>query len=87
MLSGHSARPTDFCWAPGEPETWTLTSASEDNIVMVWAPTMRVWAGEEVRVDENELEPQPMEDIEETGSGDKNEKEKRSNGKGAVIDS
>lgn len=50
---------------------------------MVWAPTMRVWAGEEVRVDENELEPQPMEDIEEgRSSADKDEKEKRSNGKG-----
>ena len=33
---------------------------------MVWAPSMRVWAGEEVKVEEAELEePVPMEDIEE----------------------
>jgi histone-binding protein RBBP4 len=53
---GHTAPPTDFCWAPGESETWTLASSSEDNIVMVWSPSMRIWAGEEVDVDPNQLE-------------------------------
>lgn len=62
--AGHTARPTDFCWAPGEQETWTCASASEDNVVMVWAPSMRVWAGEEIKVEEAELE-QPMEGVEE----------------------
>lgn len=49
---------------------------------MVWQPTMRVWAGEEVKVDEKELEDsEPMQGIESTedagavaggsGSGDK----------------
>ncbi|KAJ7610895.1 WD40 repeat-like protein [Roridomyces roridus] len=68
---GHTARPTDFCWAPGEADQWTATSASEDNIVMVWQPTARVWAGDAVKVDEKELE--AMEGVEATGSssGDK----------------
>lgn len=36
---------------------------------MVWAPSMRVWAGEEVKVEEAELEePVPMEDVEEERS-------------------
>lgn len=62
---GHTARPTDFCWAPGEGENWTAASTSEDNVVMVWQPTMRVWAGEEVKVDDKELE-DAMEGIEST---------------------
>lgn len=66
--SGHTARPTDFCWAPGETENWTATSASEDNIVMVWQPTMRVWAGDAVKIDEKELEADAMEGVETTGS-------------------
>jgi len=53
---GHTSRPTDFCWAPGTGENWTAVSAAEDNVVMVWQPTMRVWAGEDVKVDESELE-------------------------------
>lgn len=57
---GHTARPTDFCWAPGEGENWTAASTSEDNIVMIWQPTMRVWAGDEVRIDEQELEGDAM---------------------------
>ena len=61
---GHTARPTDFCWAPGESENWTAASVSEDNVVMVWQPTMRVWAGDEVKVDEKELESDAMEGIE-----------------------
>lgn len=61
--AGHTARPTDFCWAPGEGENWTAASTSEDNIVMVWQPTMRVWAGDEVKIDEQELEGEAM-DIE-----------------------
>jgi histone-binding protein RBBP4 len=77
---GHTARPTDFCWAPGVGENWTASSTSEDNIVMVWQPTMRVWAGEEVKVDEKELEDaDAMQGVENTedvpatagGSGDK----------------
>ncbi|KAF7783983.1 hypothetical protein Agabi119p4_148 [Agaricus bisporus var. burnettii] len=62
---GHTARPTDFCWAPGEGENWTAASASEDNVVMVWQPTMRVWAGDEVKIDEKELEVDAM-DVEMT---------------------
>lgn len=65
ISSGHTARPTDFCWAPGEGENWTASSTSEDNVVMLWQPTMRVWAGEQVKVDEKELE-DPMEGVEST---------------------
>lgn len=42
---------------------------------MVWQPTMRVWAGDEVKVDEKELESDAMEGVESStvdgGSGDK----------------
>ena len=39
---------------------------------MVWQPTMRVWAGDEVKVDEKELETDAMEGVESTNaSGDK----------------
>jgi len=72
---GHTSRPTDFSWAPGEAENWTAASASEDNIVMVWQPTMRVWAGDEIKVDEKELEGEAMEGVEPTpasSSTDKN---------------
>ncbi|KAJ7269351.1 histone acetyltransferase type B subunit 2 [Mycena haematopus] len=65
---GHTARPTDFCWAPGESENWTATSTSEDNIVMVWQPTMRVWAGDAVKIDEKELEADAMQGVEATPS-------------------
>lgn len=63
---GHTARPSDFCWAPGEGENWTVATTSEDNIVMVWQPTMRIWAGDEVKIDEKELEGEAMEGIEST---------------------
>lgn len=53
---GHTARPTDFCWAPGIGENWTASSVSEDNVVMVWQPTQRVWAGDEQKIEESELE-------------------------------
>jgi len=33
---------------------------------MVWQPTMRVWAGDEVKIDEKELESESMEGIEVT---------------------
>ncbi|RDX51929.1 histone acetyltransferase type B subunit 2 [Lentinus brumalis] len=66
---GHTARPTDFCWAPGVGESWTAASTSEDNILMVWQPTMRIWAGDEVKVDERELEGEAMEGIETIGEG------------------
>ncbi|KII93937.1 hypothetical protein PLICRDRAFT_171635 [Plicaturopsis crispa FD-325 SS-3] len=65
---GHTARPTDFCWAPGEGEKWTAASTSEDNVVMVWQPTMRVWAGDEIKVDERELEGDAMEGVESTAA-------------------
>lgn len=66
---GHTARPTDFCWAPGEAESWTAASTSEDNIIMVWQPTMHVWAGDAVKIDEKELE-EPMEGIESTADAE-----------------
>jgi len=59
---GHTTSPTDFCWAPGIGEEWTLVSAAEDNIVQVWAPSMYVWAGEEVKVEDKELEDITMSD-------------------------
>ncbi|KAH9996523.1 histone acetyltransferase type B subunit 2 [Russula vinacea] len=65
---GHTARPSDFCWAPGVGEHWTAVSTSEDNVVMVWQPTMHVWAGEEVHIEEKQLEPEQMEGIEVTGA-------------------
>lgn len=65
-LLGHTARPTDFCWAPGEGESWTACSTAEDNIVMVWQPTMRVWAGDDLKVDDKELENDAMEGVEST---------------------
>ncbi|KAG5643541.1 hypothetical protein DXG03_000682 [Asterophora parasitica] len=79
---GHTARPTDFSWAPGEAENWTVASASEDNVVMAWQPTMRVWAGDEVKVDEKELEGDVMEGIESTtgASGSDNAKGSGSGG-------
>ncbi|KAI6031352.1 WD40 repeat-like protein [Pisolithus microcarpus] len=46
---GHTAR-----------EIWTAATTSEDNIVMVWQPTMRIWAGDE------ELEGDAMEGVEST---------------------
>jgi histone-binding protein RBBP4 len=61
---GHTARPTDFCWAPGESEIWTASTTSEDNVVMVWQPTMRIWAGDQVKIDEKELEGDAMEGVE-----------------------
>ncbi|KAF8131649.1 WD40-repeat-containing domain protein [Boletus edulis] len=64
---GHTARPSDFCWAPGVGEQWTAASASEDNIVMIWQPTARIWAGDEVKIDEKELEADAMEGIEAAG--------------------
>lgn len=63
---GHTARPTDFGWAPGEGEHWTGVSTSEDNVVMIWQPTMRVWAGDDVKIDERELESDAMEGVEST---------------------
>ncbi|KAI9057017.1 histone acetyltransferase type B subunit 2 [Trametes sanguinea] len=67
---GHTARPTDFCWAPGEAESWTAGSTSEDNIIMIWQPTMRIWAGDEVKIDEKELEGEAMEGIETVEEAD-----------------
>jgi len=69
VLAGHTARPTDFCWAPHELDNWTATSVSEDNILMIWQPTMRVWAGDAVKIDEKELENDAMEGVEPTRPG------------------
>lgn len=41
-------------------------STSEDNVVMIWQPTMRVWAGDDVKIHENELESDAMEGVEST---------------------
>jgi histone-binding protein RBBP4 len=66
---GHTSRPTDFCWAPSDDDNWTATSTSEDNVIMVWQPTMRIWAGDEVAVDEKELEEgEAMEGVEVTSA-------------------
>lgn len=37
---------------------------------MVWQPTMRIWAGDEVKIDENELESDAMEGV-ESATGEK----------------
>ena len=33
-----------------------MASVSEDNIVMAWSPSMRIWAADEVKVDADQLE-------------------------------
>lgn len=33
---------------------------------MIWQPTMRVWAGDQVKIDERELESDAMEGVEST---------------------
>ncbi|EPT03454.1 hypothetical protein FOMPIDRAFT_1058699 [Fomitopsis schrenkii] len=66
MHGGHTARPTDFCWALGAAEAWTASSTSEDNILMVWQPTAHIWAADTIKIDERELE-EPMEGVESTG--------------------
>ena len=38
---------------------------------MVWQPTMRIWAGDEVKIDEKELESDPMEGVESATTADK----------------
>src|ERR1700761_5435740 len=81
-VAGHTARPTDFCWAPGEADSWTATSTSEDNIVMVWQPTMRIWAGDAVKIDEKELEGDAMQGVETTETASATDK-----GKGKTTES
>jgi len=66
VTTGHTAAPSEFCWAPGEQEVWTLASVSDDNIVMVWSPSMRIWAGEDVKIDADQLET-GMEGVEASG--------------------
>ena len=53
---GHMARVADLGWAPNVEDKWTLVSAGEDNVVMVWSPTWRIWASEEARPRAGELE-------------------------------
>ena len=53
---GHTSRITDLGWAPNEKDKWHLVSTAEDNVIMVWSPTWRIWAGSEVPVEESELE-------------------------------
>ena len=36
---------------------------------MIWQPTMRIWAGDEVKIDEKELEGEAMEGIETHNGG------------------
>jgi histone-binding protein RBBP4 len=60
-----------------------VASASEDNVVMVWQPTMRVWAGDEVKVDEKELEGEAMEGVEPTVASSSADKDRpKGNGNG-----
>ena len=66
---GHTARPADFSWAPGEGEAWHISSVSEDNVLMIWQPSRRIWAGEDLEIDERELESDAMEGVEATGEG------------------
>ncbi|KAG8833952.1 Histone acetyltransferase type B subunit 2 [Serendipita sp. 399] len=56
---GHMARIADLGWAPNIEDKWTLVSAGEDNVVMVWSPTWRIWASDEVRPRAGELERRP----------------------------
>ena len=50
---------------------------------MVWQPTMRVWAGDEVKVDEKELEGEAMEGVESTMPGPSSDKDRpKGNGNG-----
>ncbi|KAL0568163.1 Histone acetyltransferase type B subunit 2 [Marasmius crinis-equi] len=79
---GHTSRPTDLCWAPGEGENWTAASVSEDNVVMIWQPTMRIWAGPEVKIDVNELEENGMEGIELSAEGPGKREKETEKGKG-----
>lgn len=67
LLIGHTSRPADFCWAPGESESWHVASVSEDNVLQVWQPSRRIWAGEDVDVDARELEGEAMEGVEAAG--------------------
>ncbi|KIM32389.1 hypothetical protein M408DRAFT_326976 [Serendipita vermifera MAFF 305830] len=53
---GHMARIADLGWAPNLEDKWTLVSAGEDNVVMIWSPTWRIWASEEARPKAGELE-------------------------------
>ena len=64
--SGHTSRPADFSWAPGISESWHIASVSEDNVLMVWQPSRRIWAGDELEVDCHELEADGMEGVEAT---------------------
>ncbi len=34
---------------------------------MIWQPTMRIWAGDQVKIDQKELEADAMEGVEATG--------------------
>jgi len=53
---GHISRIADIAWAPHIEDKWTLASAGEDNVLMVWSPTWRIWASDEVRLKPSELE-------------------------------
>jgi len=53
---GHISRIADIAWAPHIEDKWTLASAGEDNVLMVWSPTWRIWASDEVRPKPSKLE-------------------------------
>lgn len=80
---GHTARPTDFCWAPGEGENWTASSVSEDNVVMVWQPTQRVWAGDDLIIEEHELESNAMQGVQSTHGSSAPSGKKSTSGSGS----
>lgn len=50
---GHTSRPTDICWSPQLP--WHMTTAAEDNIIMVWTPSKTI-LDSSVDVPDDELE-------------------------------
>ena len=48
---GHTARPTDLGWCPGEGEDgWTMATAAEDNVLQVWRPSRTIYGGEEPEI-------------------------------------
>ncbi|KAI5116430.1 hypothetical protein M0805_000209 [Coniferiporia weirii] len=71
MHGGHTSRPADFSWAPGAAECWHIASVSEDNVLQVWQPSRRIWAGEDLDVDARELEADAMEGVENAAESSK----------------
>jgi len=55
---GHTSRPTDLGWAPGQgvDREWFMVSAAEDNVVQVWKMSEGIYARGERRVEDMDLE-------------------------------